>query len=123
MLHELPLPEPPKDRDSATPLVDLDIPKRFLSDLVLDDDLTRSLKDVADEVGRWDALDALGIPRRNRILLYGPAGCGKTSIASALACDLGRVLVTVRVDAVVSSYLGETASNLSRVMEFAASGP
>lgn len=123
VLDEMPLPEPPKDRDSAVPLVDLELPKRHLSDLVLDANLAQSVQGVADEVGQWDLLDAIGVPRRNRLLLYGPPGCGKTSIASALACDLGRVLVTVRVESVISSYLGETAANLNRVMEFASSAP
>jgi SpoVK/Ycf46/Vps4 family AAA+-type ATPase len=119
---EAPLPEPPKDRDSALPLVDLGLPERRLSDLVLDDGLAETLAALAEEVGRWPALDALGVPRRNRVLLYGPSGCGKTSIAEALAGELGRILVTVRVESVISSYLGETASNIRRVMDFAAGG-
>jgi chromosomal replication initiation ATPase DnaA len=119
---EAPLPEPPKDRDSAMPLVDLVLPERHLADLVLAEGLSAALVGLADEVSRWAALDALAVPRRNRILLYGPPGCGKTSIAEALAGDLGRILVTVRVDSVMSSYLGETASNLRRVMDFAATG-
>lgn len=118
-----PLPEPPKDRDSALPLVDMAIPDRFLADLVLSDALTAALLDIADEVGRWPILDSMNVPRRNRMLLYGPPGCGKTSIAAALAGQLGRVLVTVRVESVISSYLGETATNLRRVMDFANSGP
>jgi replication-associated recombination protein RarA len=119
---EAPLPEPPKDRDSAMPLADLVLPERHLADLVLADDLSEELTGLAAEVGRWATLDALAVPRRNRILLYGPPGCGKTSIAEALAGDLGRILVIVRVESVISSYLGETASNLRRVMDFAATG-
>src|ERR1700677_4827107 len=109
---EAPLPEPPKDRDSAMPLADLSIPERHLTDLVLGQDLSEALAGLADEVGRWATLDALAVPRRNRILLFGPPGCGKTSVAEALAGELGRILVTVRVESVISSYLGETASNL-----------
>jgi SpoVK/Ycf46/Vps4 family AAA+-type ATPase len=119
---EAPLPEPPKDRDSAMPLADLFLPERHLADLVLGEELSEALTSLADEVGRWATLDALAVPRRNRILLYGPPGCGKTSIAEALAGDLGRILVTVRVESIISSYLGETASNLRRVMDFAATG-
>lgn len=118
-----PLPEPPKDRDSALPLADLTVSDRRLADLTLDDSLAVALRDLADEVSRWDVLDSLSVPRRNRILLYGPPGCGKTSIAEAMANELGRVLVTVRVESVISSFLGETASNLRRLFEFASSGP
>jgi SpoVK/Ycf46/Vps4 family AAA+-type ATPase len=119
---EMPLPDPPKDRDSALPLADLALPERHLADLVLNDQLMMTLTEIVDEVGRWPTLDAMAIPRRNRLLLYGPPGCGKTSIAEALAGELGRILVTVRIESVISSYLGETATNLRRVMEFAASG-
>jgi SpoVK/Ycf46/Vps4 family AAA+-type ATPase len=54
--------------------------------------------------------------------LHGPPGCGKTSGAEALAAELGWPFVLVRLDAVVSSYLGETASNLRRVLEYADQG-
>jgi hypothetical protein len=119
---EVPLPEPPTDRDSALPLADILVPERRLSDLVLNDELAATLTGLAEEVGRWSTLDTLDVPRRNRLLLYGPPGCGKSSIADAIAGELGRVLVTVRIDSVISSYLGETASNLRRVMDFAGAG-
>lgn len=117
-----PLPDPPTDRDSALPLADLSLPDRLLSDLVLAPGLADALNGLIDEVANWHLLDAVGVPRRNRLLLYGPPGCGKTSIAEAMARELGRVLVTVRIESVISSYLGETASNLRRVMDFASSG-
>src|SRR3954470_6043292 len=37
---EAPLPDPPKDRDSALPLADVSLPERHLADLVLGADLT-----------------------------------------------------------------------------------
>jgi adenylate kinase family enzyme len=119
---DVPLPEPPRDRESALPLADLVLSERTLGDLTLAPGLAERLADLVDEVSRWAALDALAVPRRNRVLLHGPPGCGKTSIAEALAGELGRILVTIRVDSLVSSYLGETASNLRRVMDFAATG-
>lgn len=119
---EAPLPEAPKDRDTAMPLVDMATPDRGLSDLILADQVATRLREVVDEVPRWPVLDAMAVPRRNRLLLYGPPGCGKTSIAEAVAGELGRILVTVRVESVISSYLGETASNLRRVLDFASGG-
>ena len=55
--------------------------------------------------------------------LCGPPGCGKSVAAEALARDLYLPLATVRFDAVVSSYLGETAANLRKVFEFGRSRP
>lgn len=56
-------------------------------------------------------------------MLHGPPGCGKTTAAEALAAELGRPFLLVRLDAVVSSYLGETASNLRRVLDYANQAP
>ena len=116
------LPDPPKDRDSSLPLADIRTSDLRLSDLVLDEELATHLHHLVREVEHWPLLDRHAIARRNRLLLYGPPGCGKTSIASALAHELGRPLVTIRVEGVVSSYLGETATNLRKVIDFAQSG-
>ena len=59
------------------------------------------------------------MPRRNRVIFCGPPGCGKTSAAEALAAELGVPLVVVRLDAIVSSYLGQTAGNLRRIFDYA----
>ena len=118
-----PVPNPPLDPERDMPLADIAPPQRYLRDLVLNGSLNRELELLVLETRRWSEIDAAGLPRRQRLLLHGPPGCGKSSIAEALAGELGRLLVTVRVDAVMSSYLGETASNLRRIFEFAATGP
>ena len=117
------LPDPPADRETALPLAAVTQPSVMLADLVLGSDLDRRLRDLVREVGVWPVLDEMGVPHRNKVLLYGPPGCGKSTIAAALAFELRRPLVTVRVDGVVSSYLGETAANLRRIFEFADSAP
>lgn len=117
-----PLPEPPRDRDTDLPLTEVRSSSRLINDLVLDATLSTRLDELVREVPAWPDLDAAGVPRRRSLLLYGPPGCGKSSIAAALAGELGWPLVTVRTETVVSSYLGETASNLSRVFDFAHSG-
>lgn len=116
------LPDPPKDRDSSLPLAEIRTSDLRLADLVLDEALASHLHHLVREVEHWHLLDRHAIARRNRVLLYGPPGCGKTSIAAALASELNRPLVTVRVEGVVSSYLGETATNLRKVIDFAQSG-
>ncbi|MFC6088222.1 AAA family ATPase [Saccharothrix lopnurensis] len=113
------LPEPPKDREGEWPLAEVRAPDRLIEDLVLAPELANTLSELTEEVRRWPDLDAAGIPRRQKMLLQGPAGCGKTTAAEAIATELGRPLLLVRLDAVVSSYLGETASNLRRVLDYA----
>lgn len=55
---------------------------------------------------------------RNTMLLHGPPGCGKTMLAQYVANKMGRDLYTVRFDALVSSYLGETGSNIRKAFDF-----
>ncbi len=118
----LALPEPPSDRDGGWPLADIRQPSRGFDDLIVPHTLHAELQHLCKEIGRWDELDAAGLPRRQRVLLYGPPGCGKTSVAEAIAAELMAPLAVVRLDAVVSSYLGETAANLRRIFEFASAG-
>lgn len=117
------VPEPPTDRDSSLPIARVEYTQRFLEDLVLDSDARSALARLTREIQNWPTLDAANLPRRNRLLLSGPPGCGKTSAVSAIAHELGRPLVTARVEGLISSYLGETAANLANLFAFASTGP
>lgn len=110
--------DPPKDRERGLPLLDIREPVRGLSDLVLSNDIQETLEEVLLERSKEDVLRSYGLRPATRLLFYGPPGCGKTSGAEALATELGLPLATVRLDAVVSSYLGETAANLRKVFDF-----
>jgi AAA+ superfamily predicted ATPase len=117
------LPEPPNDREGDWPLAQVRRPGYSLSDLVISQATASALEGLIVETGRWSDLDRHALPRRQRILFQGPPGCGKTSAAEALATELGRPFIVVRLDAVVSSYLGETASNLRRILDYANQAP
>jgi len=122
LFEEPSLPDPPRDRDSSSPLATVRYAQRYFDEMVLNTEVKDGLNQLVREVNNWPELDAAGLPRRNRILLYGPPGCGKTSTVEALATSLGRPLVTARVDGLMSSYLGETASNIRKLFEYASSG-
>ena len=115
------LVQPPTDPDQGWELATVHRPERYLGNLVLRPTVRTALTDLAKEVPEWSRLESLGVPRRNRIIFYGPPGCGKTSAAEALAAELGVPLVVVRLDAIVSSYLGQTAGNLRRIFDYASS--
>lgn len=112
---------PPTDPDHGWDLASVRRPQRYLDDLVLRPSVHHSLLEIAKEVPQWNRLAELGVPRRNRLLFHGAPGCGKTSAAEALAAELGVPLVVVRLDAIISSYLGQTSGNLRRIFEFASS--
>lgn len=107
-------------RGAAQPdLVTECTPRRTLNDLVL----TASTKQVIDELvsehHRSDLLRSYGLRPRNRILLTGAPGNGKTSLAEAIANAVMVPLIVARYDALITSFLGETASRLRRLFEYA----
>jgi SpoVK/Ycf46/Vps4 family AAA+-type ATPase len=108
----------PKDRERGFPLVDI---AEFTYDwerLVISNEKKEVLRQVVKEHFRRDVLASGGLRPKEKVLFYGPPGCGKTLAAQVMASVLCYPLVTVRFDAIVSSFLGETAANLRRVFEF-----
>jgi len=61
------------------------------------------------------------LPVSNKVLFYGPSGCGKTLASYVLAGELEKIMYVINLGAVVSSKLGETSKNLSRIFKKAAS--
>ena len=115
-----PLEKPPVDRERNLALLDLREPVRRLEDAVLSDESRSAVEEVLQEHHHQERLASYGLRAADRLLFYGPPGCGKTLTAEVIASELGLPLAVVRVDAVVSSYLGETAANLRKVFDFAA---
>ncbi|MCY4281082.1 MAG: ATP-binding protein [Acidimicrobiaceae bacterium] len=66
-----------------------------------------------------DLLRSYGLEPRSRVLLDGPPGSGKTTLAEAIACETMLPFYVVRYEGVVSSFLGETASRLDAIFDFA----
>lgn len=114
--------EVPKDRERGFPLVDISEFSFDWERLIVPAKTKQMLQRIAEEHRRREVLAAGGLKPKQRILFYGPPGCGKTLAAKTVAGVLGYPLVTVRFDAVVSSYLGETAANLRRVFDFITRG-
>ena len=92
-------------------------PERVLADLVLPEAVSVACAELVEEQHRSDLLRSHAIEPRHRVLLAGPPGNGKTSLAEAIAGELALPLLVVRYDGVIGSYLGETAVRLARLME------
>ncbi len=113
----------PRDKERNAVLVELSEPRRELDDLVLAAPVREAINRIVLERRQADLLGSHGFRPTGKVLFCGPPGCGKSVAAEALARELYLPLATVRFDAVVSSYLGETAANLRKVFEFGRSRP
>lgn len=93
--------------------------ERGLAELILPPIVERECRELIEEHLRADLLRSYGLTPRHRVLLVGPPGNGKTSLASSLAHDLMVPLLTIRYEGLIGSYLGETAARLRKVFDYA----
>lgn len=112
----------PKDRERSLPLLEVREPLRDLKDIVVSDENKSILEEVIFEYSRSEVLASHGLKPISKLLFCGPPGCGKTLAGEVLASELSLEFVIVRFDAVVSSFLGETSSNLRKVFTFLEGG-
>jgi len=113
----------PRAKESDLPLLEERPVVREVDDIVLSDSTMRALNEIIREHQRADLLRAYGLQPAQKLLFFGPPGCGKTLAAEVIAGALSLPLVLVRLDSVVSSFLGETASNLRQVFDFVSRTP
>jgi SpoVK/Ycf46/Vps4 family AAA+-type ATPase len=109
--------------DPAADLVDEIVAARGLNDIVLNPDTRLLIEGLIEERHRSEELRRHRLPISTRLLFSGPPGCGKTLCAEVLARELSLPLYSARLDVIISSFLGETASNLRRLFEFGARRP
>jgi len=92
-------------------------PERRVADLVLPAQARQSVAQLVEEHYRRDLLRSHGVEPRHRILLVGPPGGGKTSLAEAVAAELAVPLLSVRYEGLIGSFLGETASRMEALFD------
>jgi SpoVK/Ycf46/Vps4 family AAA+-type ATPase len=108
----------PKDKDSSLELVEVLQPKVNLGDVSLPPMITKLLYQIIEEQKKAGELLSKGIIPTNRLLFCGPPGCGKTMTANALSNEIGIPVAYVKLDGLVSSFLGQTGSNIRRIFDF-----
>jgi SpoVK/Ycf46/Vps4 family AAA+-type ATPase len=113
----LPFPE------AAADFIERVEPTHSKMDIVLSATNVRLLLGLMKEFRRGDDIRRHGLPVRSKLLFCGPPGCGKTLCAEVFSGELGLPLFVVKLDRLISSYLGETASNVRKIFEFARKQP
>lgn len=113
-----PIPIPPVDKERSLPLLDIRQAQRPLEEMILPEPSLSAIEELLEEHRRADVLRSFGMKPSGKVLFHGPPGCGKTLAAEVIAFELDLPLAIVRLDALVSSFLGETAANLRKVFDF-----
>ena len=116
-------PEVPKSRRYQEPLAYLVPRDRLRHHMVLPPSVEKRFQRIEFEYAARTRLQKHGLRPRQRMLLHGPPGCGKSLGAERLAWTTGLPLLKVRFDSIMSSFFGESASNLWRVFDSARKAP
>jgi SpoVK/Ycf46/Vps4 family AAA+-type ATPase len=106
-----------KPRGELANLLRVTYPKNRLGEMVLDETATAQLSRIIKEQRLFTRIREHGLSPRRKLLLVGPPGTGKTMTASALAGELGLPLFLVRLDALITKFMGETAAKLRQVFD------
>ncbi len=107
----------PTDKRSNIPLA-VQVPNDQLRhEMILSAEVEEKIVRIEKEYLARERLAHFGLKPRRRILLHGHPGCGKSMSAERIAWSIGLPFLKVKFEAVVSSYLGESATNLTKLFD------
>lgn len=109
--------------DEANEFIQKIEPGRSAQDILLSPENVRVFTGLLREYRKSEQIKMHGLQVRSKLLFCGPPGCGKTLCAEVFAHELGLPLFVVKLDRLMSSYLGETATNIRKIFEFARRQP
>lgn len=106
-----------RPRGELATLLEDSYPKARLGEMILGKKLSGQIQRVIREQRHAGRILEHGLAPRRKLLLVGPSGTGKTLTASVLAGELGLPLLQVRLDGLITKFMGETAAKLRQVFE------
>lgn len=104
-------------RGELSDLLEVFYPKVKLKDMILTPELANSLNRIVTEHRKFEVLQQHNLHPRRKLLLIGRPGCGKTKTAQALACELGLAVFIVRLDGLITKFMGESISKLRLIFD------
>lgn len=112
----------PKDSEKGFPLLHVNEQYSNFEDLIVTKETKERLEHIIIENRSTEKLFSYGLKPKNKILFCGPPGTGKTLSAKIISSTMGYPFVYVLFDSILSSYLGETATNLRKIFDFIETG-
>jgi SpoVK/Ycf46/Vps4 family AAA+-type ATPase len=92
-------------------------PSTRLSEMVLEEVVRARLERLIREYRARNRIAAHGLTPRRKVLLLGPPGSGKTMTARALAGELHLPLLVLRLEGLITKFMGETAAKLRLIFD------
>lgn len=116
------LPPIPIDIEKGFPLLEVKKYHYTWNDLIVKKNIKMILNEIRDEIAQEKLLASYNLKPKNKILLCGPSGTGKTLTAKILSAEIGYPLIIVKFETVISSYLGQTSTNIKRIFDYIENG-
>lgn len=104
-------------RGELSELLTVSYPKQRLANIILSPEIEYRLQRLIREHKQTAKLRSNNLTPRKKLLLLGAPGTGKTMTASVLAGELGLPLFVVRLDALITKFMGETAAKLRLIFD------
>lgn len=106
-----------RTQDELGSVLEVSYPKTRLSEMILGVPLSAQIRRIVREQRHSAQILEHGLSPRCKLLLVGPPGTGKTLTASCLAGELGLPLLQVRLDGLITKFMGETAAKLRQIFD------
>ncbi len=115
-LRPVPVTQP---RGDLAGLLAVSYPNQRFADLVVEPSVRASLERVLTEQRQQDRLLERGFQPVRSLLFVGPPGTGKTLSASVLAGELHLPLFLIRLESLITKFMGETSAKLRMIFDAA----
>lgn len=115
-LRPVPVTQP---RGDLAGLLAVSYPDERMADLVVDETVRTALERVLSEQRQQDRLMEFGFEPVRSLLFIGPPGTGKTMSASVVAGELHLPLFLIRLESLITKFMGETAAKLRLIFDAA----